>query len=176
MDDAQFNFPWWWCVKDIFSVLFILKFLAALELKNNFLSALEMFYAIWYLSCLCWSQNGSILNLFFTYGVVLHVPLCHFGEQKVGSSCWLWRSRRTLCGCVCFKHFFPKNGSGGLYVCLQSTRLEDLCKIPDYICISNKEPATRHVGTYSQQVMKWEGFSWVGGSVGWIQSLNALML
>lgn len=50
--------------------------------------------------------------------------------------------------------FYPKNGSGGLYVCLQSTRLEDLCKIPDYICISNKEPATRHVGTYSQQVMK----------------------
>lgn len=53
--------------------------------------------------------------------------------------------------CFCFE---SENGSGRLYVDLQSSRLEGFCKISEYVSINNEEPGSWHVGTYSQQLMK----------------------
>lgn len=36
-------------------------------------------------------------------------------------------------GSVCFKQLEAKNGSGRLYIYLQSSRLEGFCKIPEYV-------------------------------------------
>lgn len=78
-----------------------------------------------------------------------------------------------LCLWVCVLNSFDsKNGSGRLYVYLQSSRLQGFCKIPEYVCISNKEPGFWRVRTYSQELMKWEWFSWIGGSVEWISVLE----
>lgn len=124
--------------------------------------------------------SKGILNLCFTYRIVLHVPPLplEFGEKEVGGSCWLWTplyQSWKLMGLCVSKSFESENGSGRLYVDLQSNRLEGFGKIAEYVSINNEEPGSRHAGTYSQQLMKWELFSWVGGSLGWIQSLNALM-
>lgn len=60
------------------------------------------------------------------------------------------------------KSFESENGSGRLYVDLQSNRLEGFGKIAEYVSINNEEPGSinneepgsRHAGTYSQQLMK----------------------